>query len=387
MEQSSETLEMFRDTVRKFIEREVSLEDVAKWERDDTMPRSLLGKMADLGILGLTVPEEYGGMGLDVPAMVTVMEELGYRWSALAGFYNMAVAYGALNLVFKGTEEQKMKFLPQIVAGECVFALGLSEPDVGADLGNVKTRAERHGDKVVINGAKRWISGADIADYVLMFVRSGDPDAKRRNLSYVIVPTGLEGMAITRAPNMGSNVIATCDIILENVEVDADLILGGPEGWNNGWSMLAGPSLEIEKLIPSIMALGIARAAIDEAWEYSQQRVQGGKHICGHQAVRHTLAEAKTKLKACQLMVQEAARMVQHGEDSAVQTSMTKLFVSENAKDIVLSCQQYVMGAYGYAEGFQMERLVREILGFPIFAGSSAIQKNNIANLLKLPRD
>lgn len=380
-------LEMYRDTVRKFADRECPADKVAQWERENRIPRELLVKMAELGILGLTVPEAYGGLGRQVLAMTVVMEELAYRWYALGGLYNMCVAYGALNIVAKGTEEQKRALLPPILEGRSLYALGLSEPDVGADLASVKTRAERRGDRVIINGSKRWISGANIADYVLTLVRSGDPEQRRANLSLLIVPTNSARLTITPTPCMGSNVLSTNDISFENVEIDQGFILGGSEGWNNGWSMLAGPSLEIEKLVPSIMSLAVARAALDEAWNYSQERVQGGKRICGHQSVRHVLADCKAKLWACQLMTYESARLVEENLPSAAQTSMAKLFVAETAKEIVLSCQQYVMGAYGYAQGFQMERLVRDVLAFPIYGGSTAIQRNNIANLLKLPRE
>lgn len=382
-----EDLLMFRDVVRKFADKSCPPEKVALWEKSGHIPRALLGEMAELGILGLTTPEAYGGLGRQVFAMTVVMEELAHRWYALGGLYNMCVAYGALNIVAKGSEVQKRRLLPELLAGRALFALGFSEPDVGADLASVKTRAEIKDGKVVVNGTKRWISGANVADYILTLVRSGDPAQRRANLSLLLIPAGSPGMSMTLTPCMGSNVLGTHDISFDDVQIDEELILGGVEGWNNGWSMLAGPSLEIEKLIPTIMSLATARAALDEAWEYSQQRVQGGKHICGHQAVRHVLSDCKTKLWACQLVTYEAARLVDANLPSAAQTSMAKLFVSETAKEIVLGCQQYVMGAYGYAEGFQMERLVRDVLAFPIYGGSSAIQRNNIANLLKLPRE
>ena len=384
---SAEDLEAYRDTVRRFAAKECPPDKVERWERDGYAPRELLKKMAELGILGLTVPEEFGGMGREVLAMSVVMEELAYRWYPLANIFNMSVAYGALNIVSKGSEEQKARLLPELLSGDALYALGLSEPDIGADLANVASRAERRDGKVIVNGTKRWISGADFADYMLTLVRSGDPAARRQNLSFVIIPLNAPGIEITRTRHMGGNVIATTDVHLDNVEIDENMILGGIEGWNNGWSMLAGPSLEIEKLLPTVLAYAIARAALDEAWQYSQERVQGGKHICGHQAVRHVLADAKAKLYACELITYEVARLVEQDLPSAAQTSMAKLFVSETVKQIVLDCQQYVMGAYGYAEGFQMERLVREALIFPIYGGSSAIQKNNIANLLKLPRE
>jgi len=386
MFEENDDLNLFRESIAKFLDKECPVENIARWEAEDAIPRSVLAGMAELGILGLTVPEEYGGLGTNVMMMCVVMEDLAARWSGLASLYNMSVGYGSLNLVYKGTEDQKQRFLPGLLSGETLVAYGLSEPEVGGDLASVKTRAERQRDKVILNGTKRWISGANLGDYMLALVRSGDPEQRYRNLSFVIVPLDAAGVSITTTRCMGHHGVPTNDVILDNVEVGADMILGGDAAWNSGWSMLAGPSLEIEKLAPTFIALGIAKAAVAEAWQYSQERVQFGQAICTHQAVRHVLSDVQTKLKAARLMAYDAASKVDAQQPSAVDTCMAKLFVAETAKDIVLACQQYVMGAYGYAEGFQMERYVRDVLAVPIYGGSSAIQKNNIATLMKLPR-
>jgi alkylation response protein AidB-like acyl-CoA dehydrogenase len=177
----------------------------------------------------------------------------------------------------------------------------------------------------------------------------------------------------------------TFDVSFSDVEVPAANIVGGEEGWNDGWAKLAGAGLDIEKTEVAAMALGIARAAVNDAWTYAQERVQFGKPICAIQSIRHMLAEVKTKLEACRLMTYNAAALVDAHRPAAVETSMAKLFVCDTARDIVLTCQQ-VMGAYGYVRDFDMERYVRDILVMPILGGSSAIQKNNIANRLKLPR-
>ncbi|HET9629501.1 MAG TPA: acyl-CoA dehydrogenase family protein [Novosphingobium sp.] len=387
MVDGNEELELYRDSIRKFLDRECPVDKIATWEREDRVPRELLKSMAELGILGLTVPEEYGGSGTDVLAMAVVMEELGARWNGLAGFYNMSVGYGSLNLVYKASEEQKRRFLPGLLAGETLVAYGLSEPEVGGDLASVRTRMERQGDKVMVTGSKRWISGANMADYMLTLVRSGDPADRHRNLSFVMIPMDAEGVSFEPTRCMGTHGVPTNDVHLDNVVLDQNMVLGEADGWNQGWGMLAGGSLEIEKLAPTFISLGIATAAVAEAWQYSQDRSQFGKRICGHQAVRHVLAEVQTKLKACRLMAYDAAAKVHNNLPSAVDTCMAKLYVTETAKEIVLACQQYVMGAYGYAEGFQMERYVRDILVGPIYGGSSAIQKNNIATLMKLPRE
>jgi alkylation response protein AidB-like acyl-CoA dehydrogenase len=385
--QESEDIVALRDSLRKFIAREFKPGDAKEWERNDLIPKEVSRKFGKLGICGLCVPEEYGGMGRQVIALTVVLDELARYSTALPGLYNMSAAYGGLNISESGTEEQKRRLLPGLLAGEILFAYGLSEPDIGADLADVKTRAERKGDRVIVNGSKRWTSGAGMSDYVYTLVRSGKPEERRKNLSFVLIPPTAKGVTLTQIEIMGSKGIPTNDMLMEDVEVPFENVIKGESGWNNAWSILAGPALEVEKLGPSAIALGLAEAAVAEAWTYSQQRVQGGKRICGHQAVRHVLSDVQTKLQACRLMMRHAATLVENHQPSAVATSMAKLFVTENAKEIVLACQQYVMGAYGYAEGFQMERLVRDILVMPIAGGSTAIQRNNIASLMKLPRE
>ncbi len=385
--EEAEEITALRDTIRRFVAKECPAAVVSQWDREDFIPRAFLHRLGDLGLCGLCIPEEYGGSGHNVMAMVATLEELARASSGLASYYCMCAAYAGLNISESGTQAQKDRLLPQIAAGRMSFSYGLSEPDIGADLGNVQTRAERDGDRIVVNGMKRWTSGASQNDYIYALVRSAPVEAKRRNLSFILVPTKAPGVAITNLGGMGNNGTPLADVVLQDVVLSIDDVVGGEAGWNNAWNILAGPSLEVEKLAPAAMALGIAEAALAEAWEYSQQRTQGGKHICAHQAVRHVLSEARTQLQASRLMLAHAAWLVQSGRPSAVATSMAKLFVTERAKEVTLACQQQVMGAYGYAHGFQMERHVRDVLGPTIYGGSSAIQRNNIANLMGLPRN
>ena len=382
----SEEITGLREMLRRYRARECSTEKVERWDREDFIPRDELKRLGDLGICGLCIPEQYGGLGRNVLGMVAAIEELGRCSAGLASYYFMCAGYGGLNITESGSVAQKERFLPDLAAGNIAFSYGLSEPNVGADLGAVATRAEREGDRIRINGAKRWTSAASMNDYIYALVRSGPASDKRKNLSFILIPTGTKGVSVTVLSAMGHNGVPLADVVFEDVELSVDDVVGGEAGWNNGWSVLAGPALEVEKLGPPAIALGIAEAALDEAWGYSQQRVQGGKHICGHQAVRHVLSNSRTQLQAARLMLSNAAWLVQEGKPSAVATSMAKLFVTENAKDVTLSCQQ-VMGAYGYAHGFQMQRYVRDVLAITIYGGSSAIQRNNIANLLQLPKE
>jgi alkylation response protein AidB-like acyl-CoA dehydrogenase len=386
LEVLSDELVMMRESLRRLLEEVAPAESVKLWEKEDRISRNALLRLAELGVCGLAVDEKYGGVGKSVTGILMVVEELSRRSIALASLYIMCASYAGLNLAEQGSDAQKEQFLPRVANGTLLFALGLSEPDVGADLASVKTTAVRHENTLVINGSKRWCTGAELADYIFALVRSGPPAERRRNLSFVIIPTSARGITITATPAMGMHGVRTNDVVFNSVEVPFAHVLGEERGWNQGWSQLVGPTLEVERLQPSAMALGLAEAAVEEAWAYSQERVQFGTRICGHQSIRHQLADVQTRLQACRLMLAHSADLLERGLPSAVQTSMTKLFLSETAKGIVLDCQT-VMGAYGYAEGFNMERYVRDVLAFPIFGGSSAIQRNNIASLMSLPRD
>jgi alkylation response protein AidB-like acyl-CoA dehydrogenase len=374
-----------RATVRQFLSEAVTMAQVDEWELTQGTPRSLITRLADLGLCRFTVPTEYGGAGREVCSTLVVVEELARRSHSLAGMYWAHVAYSGLNISAVGTVEQKERFLPEALAGRLLLAYGLSEPEVGSDLASVGCTGARDGDTVVINGTKRWTSMANISDYIYALVRTGPVEQKRKNLSFILVPTDSAGITITTIPTMGDKGVAICEVRFDNVETSFDNVVGGEPRWNGGWEMLTGPALEVEKLGVPAMSLGIAEAAMAEAWDYSQQRSQFGVRICTHQAVRHALASAQTKLQACRHMVYHAGSLVEHNQPSAVETSMAKLFVCETAKEIVQSCQQ-VMGAAGYAKGYGMERYVRDSIALPIVGGSSAIQRNNIATLMKLPR-
>lgn len=380
-----EHITMIRDTVRRFVAREATNEIIAKWDKADHFPMAIHKKIGELGLCALTVPEAYGGAGFDLVAMTAVIEELSKASGVLAGMYIQTACYGGMNITSCGSEAQKAALLPRVAEGSIFFAYGLSEPDVGADLAGTRTTAIRRGDKIVINGAKRWCSGASLADYILCLVKSDPDGARYRNLSFLLIPPTLPGITITTVETIGQRGSPTCDVIFEDVEVGLDAILGGEAMWNQGWSQLAGPALEAEKLEVPAMALGVAEAALAEAWEYSQQRMQFGQRICSFQSIRHKLADAKTKVQASRNMLYWAAWLLQEGKPAAAETSMTKLFVCDTCRDVVLSCQQ-IMGAYGYAEGFAIERHVRDVLIYPIYGGSSAIQLNNIANRLGLPK-
>lgn len=375
--------EMLRDSVRRLVEAELPREKARALDKRKTFDRESFRRLAELGVCGLTVSETFGG-NRDLVAAVMVIEELGRRGTSLAGPYVHCCFYGSLNIEHNGSDQQKAELLPKLVRGELLFAYGLSEPDVGGDLASVTTSARRDGDSVVLNGTKRWCTGAHFADYILCLVKSDAERPRYRNLSFVLVPPDAAGVTITNIEHMGLRYAETCDVMLDDVRVPAGNILGGPAGWNQGWAMLAGPALDIEKLEVAASAVGIARAALDDAWRYSQERRQFGKLICGHQSVRHSLAETQTTLHAARLMLYHAAWLANENRPCSVETSMAKLFATESALKVGIACQR-ILGAYGCAEDYDMERYVRDLLVLPIIGGSSDMQRNNIVNRLQLP--
>lgn len=376
---------MLRETLRRFLDRECSREKVRQWDADDRYPREVLERLRELGVFGLTVPEDYGGGGSNIPAATATVEELSRVCLSLAVTYIMGAFYGGINVRESGNEEQKRELLPKLAAGELFFAYGLSEPNVGSDLASVETCAELRGDCFEVNGAKRWCTGADIADYILTLVRTDRAAPRYRNLSILLIDPKSAGITITPIAKMGNHGLQTTDVIFDSVRVPKENLLGGFEALNRGWDQVTGPALDVEKLEVAALCLGLAQAAFDDAFRYSQERVQFGKPICSLQSIRHMLADMATELLASRLIVYHTAELVQELRPCSLETSMAKLFVSEAATRIVLSAQK-IFGAYGYSMDYDVQRYVRDVLLYPIVGGSSAIQRNNIANRLGLPR-
>jgi alkylation response protein AidB-like acyl-CoA dehydrogenase len=376
----SETIAALRQSLERFVEREMPRSAAAAWDAGNHFPRDVFRKLADLGVMGLTIPEDYGGFGRDIVATMVVIEELSRRSLAVSVPYIMAACYAGMNIEECGTEAQKRDLLPSIVAGDMLFAYGLTEPDAGADLASVKTRAERDGGVIRINGAKRFCSGADMADLIYTLVRTGPADERHRNLSFVLVPPTAKGVTITRIESMGMKGAATTDVSFDDVEVPVENLVGGEEAWNRGWPMLVGPGLDVEKLEVAAIGIGIARAALDDAWNYATERRQFGKPIGQFQSIQHKLAEMKTQVHAARLVLYQAAWLADQRRPCSLETSMAKLFATEVAKTVALECQT-IFGAYGYVKDFDAERYVRDALLMPIIGGSSAVQRNNIFKL------
>lgn len=381
----TEHIRMLRDMLRRFVAAEMPREAAKRWDKENHFPREVFAKLAELGVMGLTVPEEFGGAGRDIVATMATIEELSKRSMAVAIPYVMAVCYAGMNLVECGSPSQKSDLLPRVAAGNLVYAYGWTEPDVGSDLASVRTTADRDGDEILVNGSKRFCSGANIADDIFTLVKSDRQAPRYQNMSILLIPRDTPGVIIEPIDGLGLKGAMTTDVTFSDVRVSADCILGGPEGWNRGWGMITGSGLDVEKLEVAALALGIASAALDDAWTYAEERVQFGKPVSTYQALRHDLATAATQLHASRLMLYNAADLANRHIRCGIETSMTKVYVTEVARDVTLRCQA-ILGAYGYVKDFCMERYVRDVLAMPIIGGSSMIQRNNIANWAGLSR-
>ncbi|WP_416907563.1 MAG: acyl-CoA dehydrogenase family protein [Polymorphobacter sp.] len=376
-------VQQLRDTVERFIAAHAPRDARQQWDRDSRWPRDVYAELNKLGLTALTVPEEYGGAGQDIVAAIAVIEELSRAGPCLAAPYIHTAFYGGMNLSENGSPQQKATFLPALARGELFFAYGLSEPDVGGDLASVATRARIEGDDVVITGAKRWCTGADWCHQIYTLVRSGPAEDRYKNLSFILIPTDAPGVSMQPIHHANLRYTASMDVYFDEVRLPKTAIVGGEGNWNQGWKLLAGRALDVEKLEISAVALGIARAALDEAWDYAQNRKQFGKTISQHQSVRHKLVTARTKLQAARHMLYHAAWLANEGRRCSIETSMAKLFIADTGVEIALTCQQ-VLGAYGLSDAFETERHVRDLLGMPIVGGSSDMQRNNLASLMKL---
>ena len=378
-------IDQLRDALRRFTAKHMPREEAARWDKENIFPRAVFDELAAVGVMGSTIPEEYGGTGRDTLATLVTIEELSRRSLAISVPYIMCACYAGMNILECGSERQRAEFLPLIAAGKLIFAYGWTEADTGADLASVRTTGRIEGDRIVVNGSKRFCSGSEICDYIYTLIRTGEPGDRYNNLSIVLIPPDSPGVAIHPINSMGMKGARTTDVSFTDVEVPLDNIVGGMDGYNRGWSMITSTGLDVEKLEVAAIALGIAEAACDDAWEYSETRKQFGTTISTFQSIRHQLAEMKTQLHVARLATYHAAMLSDRNVPRRVETSMTKLFVTEAAKKVVLDAQS-IFGAYGYVRDFDIERNVRDVLLMPIIGGSSAVQRNNIANWLGLAR-
>ena len=363
--------------VREFVRREVAPQ-AATHDRDDTYPHGLVEQMTELGLFGIAVPEEYGGLGLDHSTFAMIFEELSKGWMSITGVLgtHSILTY---TLARFGTTEQKRRWLPRLASGEMRGALAMTEPNAGSDVAAIQTVAVREGDEYVVNGRKLFITNGRHCHAALVMVKT-DPDARpaHRGISAFVVE---KGTGFTVGPNMeklGYRGVDTCELIFDNCRVPAGNLVGLREGQGFRQVMEA---LEAGRINIAARAVGVATAAFEEAIRYAQRRRAFGKPIAQHQAIQTMLADMATKIHAARLLTYDAAAKKDRGERCDEEAGMAKLFASEMCAQVTLDAMR-IHGGYGYVKDLPLERYYRDAPLMIIGEGTNEIQKLVIARSL-----
>lgn len=374
----SDEQRLFRDTLREFADREIR--PVAQeWEATGRDPVEIVDGLKELGLFGITVPEEYGGLGVDMVSFALVFEELSKAWMGVAGTLG-SHSLACWMIAHHGTPEQRDRYLPDLATGRRRSGIGLTEPGAGTDLQGIATTARRDGDHYVVDGRKTWITNARHADPLPVLVKT-DPAAEpaHAGMSVLLVEAGTPGFAVLRdLPKLGYKGTESCEIVLDEVRVPAANLLGGVEG-RGMQQVLAG--LETGRINVAARALGIAQAAYDEALAYAGQREAFGRRIQEFQAVQLKLAEIALKVQSSRLMVYWAASRADAGRRVDLESGMAKVIASEAAQECALMAMQ-LHGGYGYSKEFVVERLYRDAPLMMIGEGTNDILRTVIAKSL-----
>ena len=365
-------------TIRAWIDRDV-VPNVAEFEAADEFPQAMFEQMCEFGLFGATIPEGYGGLGLDITTYTRIIEELSRGYMSLAGILNTHKIAATMIGRF-GTDEQRQRFLSRMCDGNFRAAFSLSEPDAGSDTGAIRCRAERDGDEWVINGTKMWVTNGMRSSLVMLLVRT--PDDRITCFLVEKDPGGsFEGITVSKKiDKLGYRGLETVEMSYVDHRVPHANLLGGDDGLGHGRGY-ALSALELGRINVAARAVGVAQAAFEAAIAYAQRRETFGKPIVQHQAISFMLAEMATKLQAARLLTYDAARLADEGERVDVEAGMAKLFASEAAFEIATGAMR-IHGGNGYTKEFPVERYFRDTPLMIIGEGTSEIQKMVIARNL-----
>jgi alkylation response protein AidB-like acyl-CoA dehydrogenase len=361
------------DTVREFVDRDVR-PVVRELEHANEYPERLIEQMKQLGIFGMAIPEPYGDVAVSTACYVEVTEQLARGWMSLAGAMGGHTVVAKCILTY-GTPEQKQRYLPKMATGEIRAAMALTEPGGGSDLQALTTTARKEGDGYVIDGAKTWITNARRAQVIALLCKT-DPAATPRHhgISIMLVEHG-DGLIVSRdLPKLGYKGVESCELTFDGYRAPADALLGGEPG--RGFAQMM-KGLEIGRIQVAARALGVARAALDDALRYAQEREAFGKPIWRHESISNYLADMATKYTAARQLVLLAAARYDAGDRCDMEAGMAKLFASETAMEIALNAVR-VHGGYGYSTEFDVERYFRDAPLMIVGEGTNEIQRNVI---------
>jgi len=359
---------MMRDMVRQFAESEIT-PFIEKMEQGE-FPREILKKMGQLGLMGITVPEEYGGAGMDFTSYILAINELSKVSAVVGVILSVHTSVGTNPILYFGTEEQKKKYVPKLATGEYLGAFCLTEPEAGSDAGALKTKAVKQDDHYVLNGSKVFITNGGEADIYIVFA-STNPTRGSRGISAFIVEKDTPGLIVGKDEvKMGLHGSRTVQLTFENMKVPAENLLGSE---NVGFK-IAMANLNIGRIGISAQSLGIAEAALEAATNYAKERIQFGKPIAANQGIGFKLADMATAVEASKLLVYRAANLQSLGLPCGKEASMAKLFASKTAVQVTTEAIQ-VFGGYGYTEDYPVERYFRDAKVTEIYEGTSEIQR------------
>ena len=369
----TEEQRLLRDTARD-VAQNLLAPYAAEWDRDARFPREALGELGKLGFLGMLVPEQYGGAGADHVGYALALEEIAAGDGATSTILSVQNSVGCMPILQYGSEEQKQRFLVPLARGEKLAAFCLTEPQAGSDAAALKTRAQRRGNRWVLNGTKQFITSGSNADVAIVFAVT-DPAAGRRGISAFIVPTDTPGYRLASLEKkLGQRASDTAQLVFDDMELTPDLMLGAEgEGYKIALANLEGGRIGI-----AAQAIGMARAAYEAALAYAKEREAFGQKIIAHQAVAFRLADMATQIAAARGLVLDAAAKRDAGEPCLTEAAMAKLFASEMAERVASDAIQ-IHGGYGYLVDFPVERIYRDVRVCQIYEGTSDIQRLIIA--------
>ncbi|OHR63227.1 acyl-CoA dehydrogenase [Bacillus sp. HMSC76G11] len=364
----TEEQEMMRKMVRDFAQTEIE-PYVAKMEKGE-FPREILRKMGSLGLMGIPIPEKYGGAGMDFTSYIIAIHELSKVSATVGVILSVHTSVGTNPILYFGTEEQKMKYIPKLASGEYLGAFCLTEPGSGSDAGSLRTKAVKKDGKYILNGSKVFITNGGEADTYIVFA-STNPGAGTRGISAFVVEKNTKGLVIGKDEHkMGLNGSRTVELSFEDAEVPFENLLG-EEG--DGFK-IAMANLDVGRIGIAAQSLGIAQAALEHAINYAQDRFQFGKPISAQQGIGFKLADMATSVESSELLTYRAAFLRQNGLPCGKEASMAKLFASKTAMEVATEAIQ-VYGGYGYTKDYPVERYFRDAKVCEIYEGTSEIQR------------
>ncbi len=370
--------ELFRESLRRFVQEEI-VPNVEEWEEQGRTPRSLFQKMGQLGFLGAEFPTEYGGAGADFWMSVVLAEELAHcRSGGVAFSIIVHTDMSSPWLVRFGTDDQKARYLPSIIAGETICALAITEPDAGSDMAAISTRARKEGNEWVITGAKTFITNGVYGDLYFVAVRTREEGPRRERLSQFLVERDSPGFTVAKKlEKTGMWASDTAELVFDQVRVpEANLL--GQEG--KGFEQLVA-GLQQERLTAAILCVSAAQQALEDCQEYLRQRQAFGRPLAEFQALRHRVADMATEIEAARQLTYHAARLFSSGKDCLKEVSMAKLYATETANRVAYDAVQ-LHGGYGYIREYAVERFARDYRLWPIASGSSEIMREIISKQL-----